>query len=237
MSADDGGQRPAQQRQSQNNQNSQDQCLVETSALYQRHALLSGSREVRRQNHVSFIVMHKSKQVLAVHRAVDQRRNLLPFFDLAIEVLEWLDFDRPILIRRNLDVFFHRANLQEVTCRAAARDITPGNSFGVCFTRGQLLNLGGRLREGAIQKVIPQRATRADLAFAGAVVRNEETNPVFQHEMQVAMEVDRIAAMSDDASPVTRLFIEAYTHAIERRAKPELAGMHPCGGFGAPKSC
>src|SRR5260221_8270910 len=106
MSSDDGGQRPAQQRQSKNNQNSQDQCLVEISALYQRHPLLSGSREVRRKNHVSFIVMHKSKQVLAIDGPVHQRRNLLPLFDLAVEVVEWIDLYRAILTRRNLDGFF-----------------------------------------------------------------------------------------------------------------------------------
>src|SRR5579864_9266773 len=113
MPSDDGGQRPTHQRQSQNNQNSHDQCLVKISALYQRYALLRGGREVRRQNQVSLIVMHKSKQVLAVDGPVNQRRNLLPLLDLAIEVLEWIHFDRSIFVRRHADILFHRAYFQK----------------------------------------------------------------------------------------------------------------------------
>ena len=44
------------------------------------------------------IIVEESDQILAMDRSINQWRDLLPRFNLAIEVFEWLDFDRPTAV-------------------------------------------------------------------------------------------------------------------------------------------
>src|SRR5579859_2611945 len=86
--------------------------------------------------------MHKRKQVLPIYRAIHQRRNLLPFLDLPVEILELIHLDRSVLIRRYADIWLHRAHFQKTAFRSARRKISTRNSFSVRIGAGQFLNLG-----------------------------------------------------------------------------------------------
>src|SRR2546427_227948 len=55
---------------------------------------------------------------------------------------------------------------------------------------------------------------RTDLAFSSAVVGNKKAEIRIRYQVQVAMEILSVAAMSDDAMPISFLFIEAECHGI-----------------------
>src|SRR5438270_8883458 len=224
--ADDGRQWPADEREPQDAKDGDHEQLIEVTGGGQAHPLQNNGREVGYQLHLAALIAAEGDQVLAVHGAVNQRRNLLPFFYLSVEVLERLNLDGSVLIRRDLNILIYGGNLEEVAFRAAAAQVMSGHGVRIGLGGGKLLNFWRRIRKVAVKKVFPQRGARADLAFAAAVVRDKESHAVFQHEMHVTVEIDGVSAVPDDAMAVARLFIEAQAHAVQSGAEPKLPRMH-----------
>src|SRR5437667_7485910 len=82
------------------------------------------------------------------------------------------------------------------------------------------------IRKIAIEKLVPHRLARTDLAFSSAVVGNKKAEIRIRYQVQVAMEILSVAAMSDDAMPISFLFIEAECHGIHVGQVFKLTGMY-----------
>src|SRR5258708_1110691 len=79
--------------------------------------------------------------------------------------------------------------------------------------------------------MLPYSPARTDFSFPAGVVRDEETEAGIRHEMHIAMEVNRVAAVPENAVTVARFFVETETHSVQRRVESELAGVHQPRGF------
>src|SRR5262245_17819203 len=107
------------------------------------------------------------------------------------------------------------------------------HGLGVSVGSGELFGLRRLVGEVAIKEVRPERASRADLALACAVVRDVKAHAAIEHEVHVTVEVNRVSAMANDAMAVARLLIKPQAHSVQRRDDAELAGVHLVDGFGA----
>ena len=83
------------------------------------------------QLHLPMIIATKGDQVLAVHRTIKQRTNLLPFFGLAVKVFERLNPDVSVFFRSDSDIVVHGSHSHEATLGAAAGQVISGNGVGV----------------------------------------------------------------------------------------------------------
>ena len=57
-------------------------------------------------------------------------------------------------------------------------------------------------------------------------VRNEKTDVLVQHQVQIAVEVNRVSAVADNSMTVPRFFIKAVTHRIRRIVERKQPAMH-----------
>src|SRR6185369_2286274 len=86
----------------------------------------------------------------------------------------------------------------------------------------------------AIEKCLPYiRSGRIPKSggVTRAVVGNKEAHVLVQDQMQIAMEEDCIAAVSDDAVTVARLLVKAVTHRIRSIIERKETRMHQARGF------
>ena len=88
--------------------------------------------------------------------------------------------------------------------------------------------IDGRTREVTIGESLEQRAAHVmrGALLAAAVHGHEQADVLIEIQMQIAVEPLRIAAVTDDATTVTRLLIEAEQHAIQSRQHVERSGVH-----------
>src|SRR5438874_12544222 len=92
------------------------------------------------------------------------------------------------------------------------------------------------VRKVAVEKFMPQSGPVADRALAGAVIRDEKAHSVVEHQMQIGMKTNRIAAVTDDSVSVAGFFVKAQRHSVQVRTGRKLPGMHQNGGFRAKDS-
>src|SRR5436305_6980475 len=93
--------------------------------------------------------------------------------------------------------------------------------------------------EVAIQEVLPQNcsSTVAGNSAACTVVADKECKLQLGHQMQIGVEINRIAAMPDNVQPVAILFVEPKRHGVHACVKPIGARMHELCGFRLKDLC
>src|SRR5205807_8579862 len=86
--------------------------------------------------------------------------------------------------------------------------------------------------EIAIKEFFPKRGAIAVFAFASAVIGDEEPDAGVGYEVKIAVKIDRIASVADDAMPIPRLLIKSKRHRIHGGNGNKLAGVHHFRSFG-----
>ncbi len=74
-----------------------------------------------------------------------------------------------------------------------------------------------RVRKIAVEKFFEENRAGTDLAFSEAVVGDEEADVGVGDQMQVAMKINGIAAVADDAMAVASFFVKTKGHAVQAR--------------------
>jgi hypothetical protein len=94
------------------------------------------------------------------------------------------------------------------------------------------LGLAARGWEVAVHEAAQDLAAQQARRVASAAhQRDEDSDPLVEQQVQVAMEGAGVAGMADDALAVAVLLVEAESHAVERRHGPESRRVHPPHGL------
>src|SRR5262249_7722313 len=145
---------------------------------------------------------------------------------LAAVVFESIDLDIAVGLGRYIDLVLHGGHTKKIRLRTARRHITAGDGLGIGDSAGRSLDSRLRIGKVAVQEVGPQCGTRTDFALPATVVGNKEPDSAFRQQMHVAVEVDGVATMPNDAVPVARLLIKAKTQPVQGRIEAQLPGVH-----------
>ena len=73
---------------------------------------------------------------------------------------------------------------------------------------------GRRERKIPVQECFEQDSARARLSLASAVVGDEKSHVLVEDEMQIAVEENGVAPMSDDPLAISRLLVETVGHGV-----------------------
>src|ERR1700683_1651568 len=79
---------------------------------------------------------------------------------------------------------------------------------------GGSLRCGRLIGEIAIQKCMPQSYAWAAFSLSSAVIGHKKAQILIEHQMQIAVEVTRVAGVADDSMAIACLFIKAEAHRI-----------------------
>src|SRR5713101_9542002 len=81
-------------------------------------------------------------------------------------------------------------------------------------------------RKVTIQELIKENRPRAYLTLSPAVVRNKETGVRVENEMEIAVEIDGVSAVSNNSVTVSRFFIKTQSHAVQTGIGSKLTRVH-----------
>ena len=193
-------------------------------------------RKIEDQNHPSGVVRFESDYRLPALLAKQQGTHFTKFLGLAIQILQGVDADGPIGIHIDLGLTHHFEQAEQRGLRPPGHDVPAAkilNILVICRCRSRRMRIG----KITVQEAVPHPLARAALAFSKAVVRDIETQVCIRHQVQVGMEIIRVAGMADDPVSVPRLLVEFCCHPVHVIAHCELASVHQLHCLGPENSC
>ena len=165
-----------------------------------------------------------------IHLPVLQRAHLAPVHRGAGRIHERRAQDRAVGQGRHLGLG-QRVQHAQGAVVAAAGQVPARHPRGVGLGRGRGRQVRSRRREIAVEEGVEDR--RPDhlgaALVAGAVERHEDADVRVQQQVQVAVEVVRVAGVADDALAVAVFMVEAQGVAVQARRIGALLGVHQGG--------
>src|SRR5437667_4212223 len=230
MAANKCGSRPQDHGEQEHGERSDQERKVQQAIFVPRRLKQDDRGEIEGEDLISGSAS-KSSMVLIVDVTVQERADLRQFLRLSIQILQSADADRAIGVHRNFRLADKAEGFEERVFGAAAGNVSAG--YGTCILSSSC-RFCARWRfvgEIAVEEFVPYSLAGADFTFARAVIRNEEVHTGIEHQVHIAVEVLRVAAVPDDALTVATFFIKTESHTIYVGPYRVLSRVHELCGF------
>src|SRR5262245_49445790 len=221
---------PEYQRKQHQTQRTSQHRQDKLSVLQTARAFAYKKRVRQDHLHTPALVRLENEFVLTVALEKRHRTDSLPALRLTVYTSQLRNFDIAVSNRRHGELTEQGCRPQKRLLSTPAQDVRARDGLCVVFrSRGSCT--GCCVGIVTIQKRMPQVQSSPTAATPGTVVGNKEAELLVQHQVQVAVEEDRVAGVSDDSMSVARFFIEPVTHRIRCVVEGEQPAVHQARGL------